>query len=158
MCDPKVINLLRSSVVGSQGTIKFLEIMRAIIDSYLQIDLTRLERTNKMFYAVFMIRIWRDFIVSTNKLTLKENFLSLHCYTCIELNAHSLVLCLLYLRKENLSNLFHTLLFGSQQCESLFRQLRSMTTTYSTVINCSVKEILERISKIHFQNEITQNI
>lgn len=66
MCDQKVIDLLRNSVAGSQGTMMFLEIMRAIIQSYLKADLTPLERVNKIWYAVFMIRIWRQFIVSTS--------------------------------------------------------------------------------------------
>lgn len=104
-----------------------------------------------------MIRIWRQYVLSQKDLTLGENFLTLNCYVCIELNAHSLVLLLLYLNKTHMPHLFLPHLFGSQQCEAIFRQIRSFTSTYSTVANCSVKEILSRISKILLQNEISFN-
>lgn len=60
-------------------------------------------------------------------------------------------------KKTNKTDLFLPHLFGSQQCEALFRQVRSFTSTYSTVANCSVKEILSRISKIQLQSEIAYN-
>lgn len=65
-----------------------------------------------------------------------------------------MVKCIIQLRKINKSHLFAPYLYGSQACESLFRQVRSLSTTYSTVTNCSVKEITERISKIQMQNDI----
>lgn len=58
------------------------------------------------------------------------------------------------LKNANKNHLFQPHQYGSQQCESMFRQIRSFTSTYSTVANCSVKEILERISKIQLQNDI----
>lgn len=48
MTDKRVIDLLRNAVVGSQGTIKFLEIMRDIIDSYLDNTLKPIERVKKI--------------------------------------------------------------------------------------------------------------
>lgn len=63
----------------------------------------------------------------------------------------------MYLKEKNMPHLFVPHLFGSQQCEKFFRQIRSFTTTYSTVANCSVKEILGRISKIQLLNEILYN-
>lgn len=36
----------------------------------------------------------------------------------------------------------------------MFRLIRSFTSTYSTVANCSVKEAISRISKIQLQNDI----
>lgn len=56
-----------------------------------------------------------------------------------------------------MSELFLTHLFGSQPCEALFRQIRSFTSTYSTVANCTVKEILARVSKIQLQNDTACN-
>lgn len=157
MTDRKVIDMLRGNVFDSQGTIKFLEITRYIIDSYLDMSLKPIERVRKIWYAVFIIRIWRQFVISKKLLKLKDNFLTSNCYICIELNAHSLILCLIHLKKINMPHLFVPHLFGSQQCENFFRQIRSFTTTYSTVANCSVKEILGRISKIQLLNEIMYN-
>lgn len=75
-------------------------------------------------------------------------------YTCIELNAHAIVLLVTKLKDSNRADLFLPRLFESQPCESMFRLFRSFTSTYSTVANCSVKEALSRISKIQLQNEI----
>lgn len=154
LCDPKVIALLRSNVAGSNATVAFLEILRGIIDAYRDSNLKPLERVRKMWYSVFILRIWREFISTKNGLLLGKNFITLNCYSCIEMNAHSLLLILLHLKKIGKPHLFMTYLFESQPCESFFRQIRSFTSTYSTVVNCSVKEILGRIKKIQLQNDI----
>lgn len=155
LCDEKVINLLRCSVIGSQATIKYLQIIRAIIDSYTDKKLTPIERIEKIWYAVFMLRFWRRDVETSSNRTLKNNFLTTYTYTCVELNAHSLVLLILHLKQQNLPEYFLVHLLNSQPCEALFRQVRSFTSTYSTVANCSVKEILGRMSKIGLQNEIS---
>lgn len=150
--------LLRKSVEDSEGTAKFLEIMRDVISAYMAPNLTPLERIRKIWHSLFLIRIWRGYVLSTKNLTLKKNFWTQYCYICIELNAHSLVLLLLHMKKNDMSKLFKPDLFSSQPCESLFRTVRSFTSTYSTVVNCSVKEILERMNKIQLQGDIaTQN-
>lgn len=122
----------------------------------MDVNLSPLERVEKIWYHLFILRIWRYHIQSAKKV-LKGNFLTSNCFSCIELNACSLLLCLTYLYDQNLSHWFLPYLFSSQPCESIFRQLRSFTSTYSTVANCSVNEILFRISKIQLQNEIIHN-
>lgn len=117
-------------------------------------NLTPLQRIRKIWYSLFLIRIWREFIYSRKNATLKDNFLSINCYVCVEINAHSLVKCIHYLKKMGKPELFLPYLFDSQPCEAIFRQFRSMSTTNSTVINCTVKEASSRISKIQLQNEI----
>lgn len=154
MCDEKVTNLLYRYQNGSEGTAKFLEIMKFINDAFMDQNLTPLERVYKMWYSLFIIRMWRQFVVSSKNLTLKNNFLTINCYTCIELNAHSLIVSMVQLKKNNLSHLFLPTLLNSQPCESLFRQVRSMTSTFSTVTNCSIKEISHRINKIQMQSDI----
>lgn len=158
ICSDRVIKLLQNRVPDSQGTAKFLEIMKAVIDAYMDKQLCPLERVYKIWNAVFMLRLWRAFIISKKGLSLKNNFLSLNCYVCIEMNAHSLIKCLIQLREINKPHLFTPHLFESQACEALFRQVRSFTSTYSTVANCTVKQILERISKIQLQNDITARV
>lgn len=154
MCDKNVTDLLRKYVKNSEATAFFLDIMRDVIGAYMQPNLTPLERIQKIWYSLFVIRIWRGYILSTKNLTLKNNFLTQYCYICIELNAHSLVLLLIHLKEKDKTEFFKPDLFSSQQCESLFRMVRSFTSTYSTVVNCSVKEILERINKIQLQADI----
>lgn len=94
--------------------------------------------------------------MSSENYTLKENFLTQNCYVCIELNAHELVSCLLHLKDINRPDLFMPYLYESQACENTFRQLRSPSTVYSTVTNCTVKEAISRISSIQFQNHVIQ--
>lgn len=155
MCHPKVIEMLRKHIEGSDGTAFFLQMIRDFIEAYMIRELTPLNRVRNMWYSLFVIRIWRAFIVSKKKMyTLKDNFLTSNSYTCIEMNAHSLVFSLIYLKENDQADLFKPHLYESQPCEATFRKLRSFTSTYSTVANCTVKESNSRISKIQLQNDI----
>lgn len=107
---------------------------------------------------MFILRLWRAYIVSHETLTLKNNYMSTYCYVCIELNVHSLVKSLLQLKEIIKPHWFMPHLFENQPCEALFRQVRSLTSTYSTVANCTVKQILKRIIKIQLQNDIKSTI
>lgn len=157
MCDKKVISLLKCHVKDSEATVNYLEILKDIIDAFTQPDLKPLERVKKMWDAVFTLRIWREYVMSNKKLTLKQNFLTANCYSCVEFNAHSLICILLYLKDNNMEYALRPHLMSSQPCEAFFRKVRSFTYTYSTVANCSVKEILSRIEKIQFQSDISLN-
>lgn len=154
ICDQKVIDLLYANVKDSMGTITYLGMMRDIIDSYRDKDLLPLDRVRKIWYPVFICRIWKEYVLSRPSLTIENNFLTQNCYSCIELNAHSLILILLNLKEANKPHLFKPEFFESQPCEQMFRQIRSFTSTYSTVANCSIKEIINRINKIQLQNDI----
>lgn len=157
MCDQKVIELLKANVKDSVGTVSFLEMMRDIIAAFMDDTLYPSQRIMKIWYWTFVMRIWRLYVRSKSGLTLKENFLTQNCYVCIELNAHSLILIMLYLKRHNLGHLFKPKYMDSQPCEQLFRQARSFTSTYSTVTNCSVKEMLNRVNKIQLQSDIALN-
>lgn len=157
ICDPKVINLLKKNIKDSEGTVIYLEIMSDMYAALHDRTLDPVERIKKTWRCAFIVRIWRDFILKCDGLTLKYNFLSSFCYHCIEQNAHSLVLMLLYLKKNKLTHLFHSYMFCSQPCESFYRQLRSLTTVNSTVVNFSVKEIIHRISRIQLLSDISND-
>lgn len=154
ICDDMVIKLLEEKVPGSEGTAKFLQMSKNIIDSYSNVHLSPRERIRKVWEPVFVLRIWREYISSKNKLSLEKNFLTHNCYICIEIIAHSIVLIMLHLQKINKPELFFPFLYESQACESTFRQIRSMSTVYCTVTNCSVKEMIDRINRIELQSEI----
>lgn len=104
-----------------------------------------------------MLRIWRHYIRSNKSYTLKNNCITTNAYSCVELNAHSMVLLVMHLRDSNLSDLFKPDLMDSQPCESFFRQVRSLTTTNSTIVNFSLKEMLGRLNRINLQHDISQN-
>lgn len=156
MCDPRIIKCLKENVPGSEATMQFLQIIHDIIDSYMDRNLSPIQRIRKIWFSVFLIRIWRQSIVSSKNYKLKDHFLTANCYSCVELNAHSLVLCILHLKEINKPEWFLPYLYESQPCEAIFRQFRSLTSVNSTVVNCTTKEAISRISKIHLQNKITQ--
>lgn len=47
ICDANVIRLLKDNINDSEATVAFLEILRDIIDAYLQTDISPLERVRK---------------------------------------------------------------------------------------------------------------
>lgn len=53
-----------------------------------------------------------------------------------------------------MSQLFIPSLFQSQACESFFRQIRSMSTVFYTVTNCSIRDLIKKLNRIELQSEI----
>lgn len=154
MCSPKVTDLLTKHVKNSVGTVWFLEMIRDVIDSYRDKKLAPLQRIQKIWYALFVLRLWREYILSKRHLTIEENFLSHNCYSCIELNAHMIVLIILFLKEKDMPHLFRPEFYESQPCEMTFSELRSFTPTFSTVINVGVKEVVNRIGKAQLLSDI----
>lgn len=153
MCNEKVTQLLAAHVPHSEGTIKFLEMTRDIIDAYTNRHLSPLERIRKIWGAVFVLRIWRKYVAASHKLRTDKNFITTNCYACIEMNAHSLVLIMLHLRRLNSPQLFLPFLYQSQACESTFRKIRSMSSVFCTVVNCSIRDMIGRMNRIELQGD-----
>lgn len=155
ICDDQVIWLLKQHLKRTGGgTATFLQIMRDVTDAFSDRKLSPLKRVEKIWYSLFVIRIWRSFVTSKSNLTLKNNFLSHYTYSCIELNAHSLIHLMMYLKNNDLGEWFLPFLFDSQACESFFRKVRSLTSVYHRVANCSVKEIIGRLNRIQMLEDI----
>lgn len=108
-----VIELMQNHIDGTEATVMYLTIMRNFIDSFLDTKLSPLERVQKVWYSIFIVRIWREYVLRTKSLNLKNNFLTSYCYVCLELNAHSLVLLLLYFKKINKPEFFKPELLDS---------------------------------------------
>lgn len=64
------------------------------------------------------------------------------------------MLVMLFLKKYGMPHLFIPSLFQSQACESFFRQVRSMSTVYFTVTNCTIRDLIKKINRIELQSEI----
>lgn len=122
----------------------YLKLIQFVLDSYLDRNLDIQERHYKLWYAVFFFRQWRNWIITSREYTLKDNFITLNAYTCIEINAHTLLSLTLRHIKNGSLNRFYPWLLGSQICESWFRAARSMTSTFSTIINFTSKEFIGR--------------
>lgn len=142
---------LLESIPDAKGTTAYLYALRCVVDSYLDKSLKPLERIKKAWFGVFFMRYWRQWIVLNSQYTLGNNFITLNAYMCIELNAHSLLIFLLTLRKVLPSSGFFPWLLGSQSCEKAFRAARSMSSMFSTVINFGMLGLLRRLHRMHIQ-------
>lgn len=79
----------------------------------------------------------------------KQFFITNNAYYCIEINAHQLTyLALLVTEKKLPPEAMNIYLFSSQTCEGMFRSARSMSGTFSSVVNFSVQEFLNRAQKL----------
>lgn len=123
------------------------------IYSFLDTSMSPAERVYKIWYSIFFFRAWRSWLMNSKGHTLKECFISANCYTCIELNGHTLIKQILKARNDDTYS-FMPYQQGSQPCEATFRQVRSMSSTFSTVVNCSMIDIIYRIRKIQLQFDI----
>lgn len=152
----RVRNALLEHLVGSEGTVKYLEKCNQITSSFLQYDLMPLERVYRIFNAVFFFRIWRSWIKSSHAYKTDENFITSNCYKCIEINAMNLINLMKQFRNENADDRFLPTLFGSQTCEKMFRHFRSMGTANFTKINFTMFELLNMTRRVEIKNEIDQ--
>lgn len=72
-------------------------------------------------------------------------------YQCLELNAHGLILFIEDCRRNNTPEQCVISNLSSQPCEHLFRELRSMGTTNQTVVNFSIRELTDKLKRIHMK-------
>lgn len=112
------------------------------------------ERIFRSLSAVYFIRIWRDFILSSKFRILTEHFITSNSFKAIEINARNLIMLIRKFRDEKNPNFFIPPLFSSQISEKSFRQFRSMGTVNFTKINFSVLELLYMIRRVEVQNKI----
>ncbi|KAE9521238.1 hypothetical protein AGLY_018363 [Aphis glycines] len=160
MCSDQVIELLKN-ILDSQGTISFLKIMNNVLKSYLNKTIGVKERLYCLWHSVYLLRIWRCSIMKNNDLTLKNNCITSNAYSCIELDALALINIVKYFSKlenGNDSQMFLPWLYSSQTCEKLFRSTRSMTSTYSTVVNFSLKDFIRKLTRIEILNCIQNDL
>lgn len=131
-----MIDALKENIPNSEGMVKYLELCSKVTSCFLETDLKPLERISRMWYAVFFLRIWRQFILSS-KYDLQNSFISsnAYTYTCIEINARNLIVLIKRFRDRNEKEIFLPAMFDSQTCEKTFRLFRSMGTMEYTKIN-----------------------
>lgn len=151
--EARALNALATHIIDSEATVIYIKLMQKIASSFREPDICPLERVNRVWYAVYFMRIWRQWI-KKNGYSLTENFITLNAYACLEINGHSLIQLIRKFRDDGVDHFFLPCLFESQQCEQTFRQLRTMTTLNWTKINFSMLELTHMISRIDLQNEI----
>ena len=145
---------LLDDIPGANGTKVYVDIIQHTVESYLDKSLDPLKRIEKSWYATFCLRYWRQWILLHPKYTLRDNFITSNAYMCIELNAHALITYLMVVRSQISSDqmAFLPWLLGSQVCEKTFRTARSMSSTFSSVLNFSILGLLRRLHRLQIQS------
>lgn len=134
----------------TKGTITYLWLMRNIRDAFFDRGISPLKRIFLMWQTVFFMRIWRVWL-SNNQYSASDHFVTQNVYICTELNGHMLLNTLYNVIKGIFPlDSLRVWTCGSQACEQTFRLLRSMTPTFSTIVNFSMKGVLERVHKLNF--------
>lgn len=153
----KILKLLENYVINSEATIEYLKMLRMLLDAFMNEELAVTQRIYNSFYVMFAFRYWRSWCMESREDNL-SNFITLEGFLAIEMNCWNLLKLVRLCRDVYSDEIFLIFLMNSQICEKFFRQLRSMTSTYSTVINFSALEILEKIQKIQIQEEIMHEL
>ena len=128
--------------------------------SVLDCDLLVGERLYSLWYSLFFLRLWRASLLANEVYSTEHNFVTLNSYVCIEINAHGLYnMILQHIDNGSFKN-FYPWMYGSQPCESEYRLLRSLSSTYSTMVNCDLLDATYRIKKVeqlcHISNTVNK--
>lgn len=153
--NPTALKILKQLPDG-KGTLQYLYVLRSFIDGFLDKQLSVNARVYKVWYTVFFLRYWQRWVKLNKAFNIKNNFITANAMSCIELNAHSLIIFIRTLRDHipNGSNYFLPWLLGSQPCEATFRAARSMTGTFSTIVNFSLLGFLQRLHRLQIQLQL----
>lgn len=164
---------------GSHATVVYLTIIRCIIIAFIDSSISTVVRIYYAWLAVFICRLWRTWLNLVPKSSLNKRlsqmktlsdvakeefiekvtkrffFITPTAYFCIELNAHHLTYLTLLVAETLLpSEALNVSIFNSQACENFFRLARSISGTFSTTVNFSVQQFLNREEKISMLNSI----
>ena len=107
---------------------------------------------------LYILCYWNRWLSSSKHYCTRSNFITSNAYSCIELNAHALIifLCMLCDNTDvcDGSSQFLPWLLGSQPCEKAFRAVRSMTSVFSTMINFSMLGLLHHLHHLQIQLQL----
>ena len=126
------------------------------MDAFLDKHLSPLKRIKKVWNVIFFLRYWHRWLCLNKKFTVQENFVTSNANFGVELNGHAIITLLILMRDvvPNGNELFCPWLLGSQPCEQTFRAARSMTGTFSTIINVSMYGLLNRLHRLQIQLQL----
>jgi hypothetical protein len=131
---------------NTEGTVAYLELIQCGMRAYVDDKITLSDRLFDAVYVTYFIRLWRNDL-RERKIPM-ENFITQSCFEGIEMNLLWSLRLIIDGRAQNISE------NSSQQCESLFRHIRSMTGAQQTQINCTPKMLLSRLHKIELAERI----
>ena len=149
----KSVENLLTKIPDATGTSAYLEVIRCVVDSFLDKKEDVLCKIRKAWYSVFFLRYWRKWVILSPGYKIRDNFVTNNAYMCVEMNAHSLITFIMTVRDALPceTNCFMPWLMGSQSCEKIFRAARSMSSTFSTCINFGMLGLMRRLHRLHIQ-------
>ena len=142
------------------GTRQMVKIIQCVVDSYMDKTLDPLQRIEKIWYALFFLRYWRNWpwVTVHPMYEVQKHFITSNAFKCVELNAHALIIALMTAR-ENFEGhaCFLPWILGSQCCEQAFRSVRSMSSIFSTPINFGMLGLLRRLHHLDIISSLQAN-
>lgn len=141
----RVLDLLRT-MDSAKGTVLYLELIQSGLRAFVDHNTSISDRLFNAVYMVYFLRFWK-FDIIKNKM-LSESFITSSCYEGLEMNLLWLLRLVIDNRAHNISE------NSSQQCESEFRHIRSLTGVQSTQINCTPKTFISRLHKIELSEQV----
>ncbi|CAF1981539.1 unnamed protein product [Rotaria magnacalcarata] len=161
-----VLNILKHNR-DTQATYVYLRLLKRIIIAYVERSTNIKDRLHSAWTVVFTCRLWKLWIKhniftrsnSTKKDETKKSkdkyFLTIPVYYSIEINAHNLLYLTLLVKQRQLPpNALNIVLFSSQPCESMFRNSRALSGAFSTRVNFTVNDFLQRAEKLSVLEQI----
>ena len=149
---------------GSQATRVFLRLLRSVVLAYIEKSTSILDRVYHAWLAVFLCRIWLTWLQVVDEKAIPrylsnkkkdDLFITIPAHFSIEINAHSLLaICLLVRQSELPRSALAIWKYSSQPCESIFRLTRSISGSFSSVVNFTTDQFLKRASKLSVLNEL----
>ena len=161
-----VLNLLERDE-SAKGTYVYLSLLRLIISGLIEKSTKIEDRLLNIWTVVFTCRLWWSWIQQMELKDIRDNdlesiatiklnsFITKPTFWCIEINAHTLLYIVLLVIKKRLPvEALNTFVFNSQICENTFRVARSLSGSFSSITNFSVKSFMKRCEKISIINSI----
>ncbi|CAF4316655.1 unnamed protein product, partial [Rotaria sp. Silwood2] len=156
-----VLNLLKMNT-NTQGTFVYLQLLQLIIIAYIEPTTPLKTRLKSAWITVFVCRLWLAWLKkkifknqSSTSINKDTHFITRTAYLSVELNAHNLLYLILLVQQQQLpKESLHIFLFNSQSCEGMFRNARSLSGAYSTIVNFTTHDFLRRVAKLSLLNQI----
>ena len=152
----------------SQATLVYLRLLRSVMLAYVEHNTSVLDRTYHAWLAVFLCRIWqtwlhiadqKNFSGYYSQKTKNSLFITSPAHFSIELNAHCLVsICLLVCQHDLPNSVLSISNYNSQSCENTFRLARSLSGTFSSIVNFTIEKFLKRAGKLSVLTKLESQI
>lgn len=72
----RVLDSLKKYVIDSDATIVYLNICYNVTSSFLDSNLSPLDRVYRIWYSIFILRLWRKFLFDSTVFNVDNNFIS----------------------------------------------------------------------------------